>query len=266
MQNRHLDRRSYFNELATTSGEYYIPYLEAHGAFAPGMKVLEIGCGEGGNLEPFAEHGCEITGVDMAELRIEQARTFFAQDGIAGTFISADAGRLGPEFSGKYDIVLAHDVIEHVPDKAGFLAAAFRFLRPGGYAFFGFPAWYMPFGGHQQICRNKFCSHAPFIHLLPRPLYKGLLKQCGAAQNEIDELMNIRSTRITIERFARLARAAGFRIADRHLWLVNPHYKSKFGLTPRTLCKAIGVVPYLRDVFTTSAFFLLCKPSDNTKK
>lgn len=76
MQNRHLDRRSYFNELATTSESYYIPYLEKHIPLAPGTKVLEIGCGEGGNLEPFAERGCEVTGVDIVRQRTEQAKTF----------------------------------------------------------------------------------------------------------------------------------------------------------------------------------------------
>ena len=40
MQNRHLDRRSYFNELATTSEAYYIPYLQSHGVLSPGMRIL----------------------------------------------------------------------------------------------------------------------------------------------------------------------------------------------------------------------------------
>lgn len=139
MQNRHLDRRSYFNELATTSENYYIPYLEKHIKLRPGMKILEIGCGEGGNLEPFAEKGCEVTGVDIVKERTEQAKTFFAQDGVPGTFICNDASKCSDEFNGKFDIVLAHDVIEHVPDKLGFLSAARRFLRPGGFAFFRFP-------------------------------------------------------------------------------------------------------------------------------
>ncbi len=259
MQNRHLDRRSYFNELATTSESYYIPYLEKHIPLAPGTKVLEIGCGEGGNLEPFAERGCEVTGVDIVRQRTEQAKTFFAQDGFHGTFICQDASTLGEEFSGKFDIVLAHDVIEHVPDKSGFLSAALRFLRPGGIAFFGFPAWLMPFGGHQQICRSKFCSHAPFIHLLPESVYRLLLEFCDVSEKDITELMDIRSTRTTIELFEKTARNAGFEIENRHLWFINPHYKAKFGLKPRTLCGAISAVPYLRDFFTTSAFFLLKK-------
>lgn len=260
MQNRHLDRRSYFNELATTSENYYIPYLEKHIKLRPGMKILEIGCGEGGNLEPFAEKGCEVTGVDIVKERTEQAKTFFAQDGVHGTFICNDASKCSDEFNGKFDIVLAHDVIEHVPDKLGFLSAARRFLRPGGFAFFGFPAWYMPFGGHQQICRSKFCSHAPFLHLLPLPLYRIILESCNVKEKDVLELMDIRETRTTIELFDKTARKAGFSIVNRHFWFINPHYKAKFGLTPRTLFKGLGAIPYIRDFFTTSAFFLLQKP------
>lgn len=257
MQNRHLDRRSYFNELATTSEAYYIPYLQSHGVLSPGMRILEIGCGEGGNLEPFAHRGHEVTGVDIVKERVEQAETFFAQDGEKGQFICSDASKLGDEFTGKYDIVLAHDVIEHVPDKEGFLRAAARFLKPDGTAFFGFPAWYMPFGGHQQISHNGFISHMPFIHLLPMPFYTLILGSVSSGESEMRELLNIRTTRTTIELFEKTVRKAGLSIYDRHFWFINPHYKAKFGLTPRTLWKPLAAVPYLRDFFTTSAFYLL---------
>ena len=153
--------------------------------------------------------------------------------------------------------MLAHDVIEHVPDKEGFLRAAARFLKPDGTAFFGFPAWYMPFGGHQQISHNGFISHMPFIHLLPMPFYTLILGSVSSGESEMRELLNIRATRTTIEHFEKTARKAGLSIYDRHFWFINPHYKAKFGLTPRTLWKPLAAVPYLRDFFTTSAFYLL---------
>ena len=177
---------AYFNELATTSGAYYIPYIERVMALSPATRVLEIGCGEGGNLEPFAERGCDVTGVDIVDGRIEQAQTFFAQDGVKGRFVCSNVLDCDSGFDGQFDIVLAHDVIEHIPDKPAFLHAAMRFLRPGGIAFFGFPAWYMPFGGHQQICRSRFCSHAPFLHLLPLPLYRCILESCGVKEKDVN--------------------------------------------------------------------------------
>ena len=55
MQQRHKDRQQYFNESAATSRDYYLDYLRAHVTLREGLRVLEIGCGEGGNLLPFAE-------------------------------------------------------------------------------------------------------------------------------------------------------------------------------------------------------------------
>lgn len=40
------------------------------------MNVLEIGCGDGGNLLPFAELGCNTTGVDLSTGRIKDAILF----------------------------------------------------------------------------------------------------------------------------------------------------------------------------------------------
>lgn len=54
MQKRHTDRESYFDEQSQTSKNYYIPYIKEVIGHIPD-KVLEVGCGEGGNLLPFAK-------------------------------------------------------------------------------------------------------------------------------------------------------------------------------------------------------------------
>ncbi len=69
MQKRHLDRRAYFKEQARITEKYYIPYIQKYIKNISG-KVLEIGCGEGGNLLPFVRLGCEGVGVDIAETLI----------------------------------------------------------------------------------------------------------------------------------------------------------------------------------------------------
>ena len=43
------------------------------------MNILEIGCGDGGNLLPFAELGCSTTGVDISTGRIKDAILFFEE-------------------------------------------------------------------------------------------------------------------------------------------------------------------------------------------
>ena len=68
MQKRHTDRESYFGEQSQTSKNYYIPYIKEVIGHIPD-KVLEVGCGEGGNLLPFAEAGCRVMGVDIDAMR-----------------------------------------------------------------------------------------------------------------------------------------------------------------------------------------------------
>ena len=55
MQKRHVDRFQYFRELAHTSEQYFIPYIKEHLDVENPISILEIGCGDGGNLLPFAK-------------------------------------------------------------------------------------------------------------------------------------------------------------------------------------------------------------------
>lgn len=93
MQERHSDRERYFDEQARTTEKYYIPYIRKCCPELP-QEVLEVGCGEGGNLFSFAQLGCSVTGVDIAAGRIAEARKFFAERGAEGTFIASDIFKL----------------------------------------------------------------------------------------------------------------------------------------------------------------------------
>lgn len=255
---RYTDRKQYFEELARTSSGYYFPYVSRFLSPGPGVNVLEIGCGEGGNLVPFARAGCPVKGVDISRKKIENARIFFGELGLEGDFECTDIleSSLAEE---KYDLVIVKDVIEHIePDYKGVLMAKIKnILKPGGVVFIGFPAWQMPFGGHQQICSGRFCSHLPWIHLLPSVLYRGMLRLSGETDETVSELMSIRRSKVTVESFESLCARSGFRIADRELWLVNPHYKVKFGLRPGRLSRWISGIPRLRNFFSTSCHYIL---------
>ena len=258
MESRYQDRKRYFDELAETSRSFYIDYVRKFINVGPDTRVLEIGCGEGGNLLPFAQAGCEVTGVDLAESKIENARRFFLDCGADWTFTSANIFDI-PAPERMFDLVLVHDVIEHIgqADKAGFIRLIKESLVPGGIAFIAFPAWYMPFGGHQQICRNKVLHALPWIHLLPLPLYRGLLKLFKEPKGQIDELLDIRRCKMTAEAFERICKAEGCSILDRRLWFINPHYKVKFGLRPLRMRLGLDHVPYLRDFFATSCWYVI---------
>lgn len=255
MQQRHLDRLAYFNELANTAREFYLDYIKAFHEITPQCQILEIGCGEGGNLLPFAEIGCKVTGIDRSSTRIDQAKEFFSKAGYKGKFIAIDFIKFISTTQEKFDIVLIHDVIEHVEEKETFVRHIKNFVNDNSIIFWGFPAWQMPFGGHQQICHSKICSHVPFTHLLPTSLYRLFLKMCGESDGCINELIEIKRCKMTIEAFEELMRREHFECIDRLLWLINPHYKQKFHLKPRELNRIFSQIKYFRGFFSTSCFY-----------
>lgn len=259
MKDRYTDRRIYFEELAQTSRVYMARYISAHWGIRSDCRVMEIGCGEGGNLVPFAESGCKVCGIDISIGKIANAKKFFGENGLNGEFICSDFIRcdIGSHV-GRYDIIIMHDVIEHIEpeDKEEFMSRAKSLLKPSGVIMSAFPAWKMPFGGHQQICRNPLCR-IPFIHLLPEKWYEGYLRICKEKDDKINELMSIRRSRMSIEGFESLCCRNGLKIEDRTLWLVNPHYKAKFGLRPVKLHKYLSCGRWLRNHMSTSCFYIL---------
>ena len=132
-------------------------------------------------------------------------------------------------------------------------------LDNDGILYIAFPAWCMPFGGHQQVARTKFVSRCPFIHLLPNGMFVWLLRRLGEPEFVIQDLLSVKSTRMSIQAFQRLCSEAGLEIVNRRLYFINPHYEMKFGLKPRRLWKVIACVPYIRDFFSTSCHYLIRK-------
>ena len=201
--------------------------------------------------------GYYTLGVDISERRIADAQKFFTDCNAKGDFLASDVFLL-EELYGTFDVIICHDVIEHIGEKKRFLSLLPQFLAKNGIVFMSFPAWQMPFGGHQQICRSKVISHLPFVHLLPKALYRLLLKACAEDDDSIKEILSIKETKTSIEIFENILKSIGkFTIADRTLWLINPHYETKFGMHPLKLPKCLALIPYVRNFFTTSCFFML---------
>jgi hypothetical protein len=74
---------------------------------------------------------------------------------------------------------------------------------------------------------------------------------------ETTELLEIKETGISIERFEKITKNAGYKIVDKIHYLINPIYIYKFGLRPRKQAKLISAIPYVRDYFTTCVYYLI---------
>jgi SAM-dependent methyltransferase len=120
---------------------------------APGMQVLDVGCGSAGlrALEPELE----ITGVDLV-----------ARPGYPGPFLQADVTEGLPYEDGAFDLVYSSSVIEHVP-RARRAAFAAEVTRVGRGLYVQTPAYSFPVEPHSLL---------PFAHWLPvairRPLWR----------------------------------------------------------------------------------------------
>lgn len=255
----HADRKRYFDIQVLNAEQYVIPFIEEKFPIAEGMRVLEIGCGEGGVLKAFINKGCVGVGVELDAPRIVDAEKFLPEDIAAGKlkFVTKDIYKVNTEkdFDGLFDIIVLKDVIEHIHDQPKLIGWMKNFLKPNGIVFFGFPPWYMPFGGHQQICKSKI-SKLPYIHLLPRFMYKAILK---SRKENVEEMMEIRDTGISIERFERICKNEGYTIAHNRHYLLNPIYQWKFGWKPKRQGLLIKAIPFVRNFFTTCVYYIIKK-------
>jgi hypothetical protein len=67
--------------------------------------------------------------------------------------------------------------------------------------------------------------------------------------------MEIRSTRITIERFERICTEQDYQIKNRQPYLINPIYQWKFGWKPKKQWSLLSRIPYLRNFLTTCIYY-----------
>lgn len=254
----HKDRVRYFDQQTRNAEQYVIPFIEQKKPLRAGMRVLEVGSGEGGVLKAFLKRGCVGVGVELEVGKTQIATELMADDLAAGrvTLLCKDIyeADVDHDFGGRFDLIILKDVIEHIHDQEKCLALLKTFLTPDGAIYFGFPPWQMPFGGHQQVIRNKFLSKLPYFHLLPMPLFVGVLKAFGQPPKDFIE---IKETGISIERFERIVGRTQYKIDTVRHYLINPIYEFKFGLKPREQFPFIASIPYLRDFVTTCSYYLI---------
>jgi SAM-dependent methyltransferase len=80
--------------------------LARRGIAQPGARVVDLGTGTGSLGRLFAQHGCEVTGVDIAAPLLEQARRLDGEAGVQIAYVECPAEATGLP-SGVFDVVSA---------------------------------------------------------------------------------------------------------------------------------------------------------------
>jgi SAM-dependent methyltransferase len=117
------------------------------GARAGALRILDYGCGTGGNTTSYGQFG-SVTGVepDPHAVRLAQGRG-------GASYCRADGVRL-PFRNGTFDVVIASDVLEHIEDDSGAMAEIARVLRPGGSIIISVPAHQWLFSYHDAALHH----------------------------------------------------------------------------------------------------------------
>ncbi len=137
-----------------------------------GGKLLEVGCGTGGNLAAFVRH-YECLGIDPSADAIEIAREQFPDLNVRQGFAPQDCEA---ELRSA-DLVLLLDVLEHVPDDAWLLGQLVSQMKPGAHILITVPAdlslWSMHDVSHghfrrydRALLQRAWSSLPVAVHLL----------------------------------------------------------------------------------------------------
>lgn len=125
-------------------------------------NILENGCGVGMYVEHLAPFGGKITGL---EYDFERA----AEAGQRSPRIMNAAGENLPFSTNSFDLILSHEVLEHVQDDAQAIREMVRVLKPGGRIALFVPNRGYPFETHGIYWRGKYYfGNKPLVNYLPR--------------------------------------------------------------------------------------------------
>jgi 2-polyprenyl-6-hydroxyphenyl methylase / 3-demethylubiquinone-9 3-methyltransferase len=100
-----------------------------------GVKVLDVGCGGGYACEYLAQRKAIVSGTDILEDSLREARAHAAQENLKIDYRLCTPDRL-PFNDQEMDVVTCFDVLEHIPDKGRTLSEIYRVLKPNGWLFF----------------------------------------------------------------------------------------------------------------------------------
>ncbi len=124
-----------------------INQLKAEGAKTP-IKILDVGCGTGANLEMLSEFG-NAEGVDVSA----DALSFCRERGLSN--VKPGEAEALPYEDQSFDLVTGLDVVEHLDDDIHGLREMHRVLRTGGRALVFVPAFMFLWGVQDDISHHR---------------------------------------------------------------------------------------------------------------
>lgn len=125
--------------------EYYKNDLESYYIFLMHMKsyetilgevkgktVLDFGCGEGYGARILSQSAQQVTGIDISQEAIEQAKIKYTSPNVSFKYIRTPNDIITIFGKNSFDIVISYQVIEHIHDAMVYLEQIKKVLKPQG--------------------------------------------------------------------------------------------------------------------------------------
>jgi sarcosine/dimethylglycine N-methyltransferase len=195
--------------------------LAAHAGIRQDQRVLDVCSGLGGPARWLAHRiGCQVTGIDFTQSRIESARRLTQRTKLDHLveFIHGDATAM-PLPDADFDVVISQEAWVHIPDKPAVVAECARVVKPGGVIAFTDIVAVVPLSPDEEF-RLAAEMHEAGIVAVRR--YIELLESSGCAVERCDDLSEewkgILVKRLEMYRSLRDTTTAKFGVAHFAAW------------------------------------------------
>lgn len=242
----------HFYEQKQHTTTYLLPYFRKHIPHFDQMKILEVGCAEGGFLDELHRLKIHAVGLELEAGRVGLAKEKNPHLRILVGDITDS--RIADIIGETFDVIVLRDVIEHIPDREAAFSNINKLLNKKGYLYITFPPKYSGFAGHQQNGRSLL-RRIPYLHLLPGWCLRGLGKLFKEKEPLISSIiLNFRHG-LTIRAFEKYCLKFRLKPVVKELFLFRPIYKIRFHLSPRKFPN----VPVIREFLAFGCEYLLQK-------
>ena len=129
-----------------------------------GARILDVGCGLGLYVRQFRAYSADVWGVDIDPEKVAEASRTLPN-------ISQAPAEALPFPDDAFNVLLLHEVLEHVDDDRQAVVEAYRVLSHGGRLVIFAPNRLYPFETHGIFWRGKYhYGNIPLVNYLPNRL------------------------------------------------------------------------------------------------